>query len=593
MIRGLSQRLLVPFFALAACTAGVACDGLLGVDFDDARGASARDAGPDASEVVEGPRDGGTDGDPPLVPASKVDLLLVVDNSASMGDKSKMLASSIGTLIRDVANKVGDLHVGVISSSLGNFGGDVCPASNQRTNDLAHLLTADETGKPLSTASRGFLNYEDGDVEALIRDTQALVRGVGETGCGLEAQLEAAYRFLVQPDPWVAVTLDPSTQQADLGASIDTTILQQRKAFLRPDSALVVVMITDEDDSSVDPLSINGQGWAFMSKLFPGSKVFRNGTNQGTTAPRGTSACETNASSAACISCAFHSPKSDPNCVLSGMVGQSGDGYDGFYGPADDELNVRFHRMKERFGIDPQFPIRRYVDGFSEAKVPDRAGEHAIQRSGARPVIESYLGKPNCTNPIFAASLPSSSTDELCNLPRGSRSRELVVFAVLGGVPELLVSENPYWRAIVGNDPDNFDYAGMDPHMIPSIAPRAGLQAPSAPRGDNGNDPVHGREWDTKKGDLQFACTFPLATPRTCTESDSSCDCSPASALNPPLCGATPGEQVRGKAYPTHRPLRVVKALGNRGVFGSICAASGYDATMNALAKRLASRLAY
>jgi hypothetical protein len=64
--------------------------------------------------------------DVPLVPASKVDILLVVDNSASMADKAEKLATSVGTLIRAVAD-LGDLHVGVVASSLGSFGGDVCP----------------------------------------------------------------------------------------------------------------------------------------------------------------------------------------------------------------------------------------------------------------------------------------------------------------------------------------------------------------------------------------------------------------------------------------------------------------------------------
>ena len=58
--------------------------------------------------------------------ASKVDILLVVDNSASMEDKAKVLSTSVGTLLRKVV-AAGDVHVGVISSSLGTMGGDVCP----------------------------------------------------------------------------------------------------------------------------------------------------------------------------------------------------------------------------------------------------------------------------------------------------------------------------------------------------------------------------------------------------------------------------------------------------------------------------------
>lgn len=220
--------------------------------------------------------------------------------------------------------------------------------------------------------------------------------------------------------------------------------------------------------------------------------------------------------------------------------------------------------MKERFGIDPQFPLERWsVHEHAEVHEPD------LRR--------------------VAAERPPR--DEVCTLPRRPRSRELVLFAVLGGVPESLATESPSWDAIVRHDPASFDFTGIDMHMIQSTVPRVGLPAPSTVRGDNGIDPVHGREWDTKGDDLQFACTFALPSPKTCSPQDASCDCALAEK-NPPLCGATLGEQLRSKAYPSIRPLRVAQALGSRGVIGSICAGGGCDATMKTLATRLAPRLA-
>ena len=47
----------------------------------------------------------------------------------------------------------------------------------------------------------------------------------------LEAQLESAYRFLVQPDPWLSVKLTATNQAGYVG--LDTELLKQRKAFLR------------------------------------------------------------------------------------------------------------------------------------------------------------------------------------------------------------------------------------------------------------------------------------------------------------------------------------------------------------------------
>jgi hypothetical protein len=563
---------------------------------------SAQDAGPSPAEG--GPQDDGglpPDGGPAPRPnpdavgattSSKVDLLLVVDDSASMGDKGRLLASSIGTLLRRVA-VAGDVHVGVISSSLGSFGGDVC-ANGGKQNSLAHLNTNGPGGVPVAGAAKGFLTYGGGgatDINALVADAEQLVQGVGEAGCGLEAQLESTYRFLVQPDPWASVQINASKQAQYVG--IDQDVLVQRKAFLRPDSLVAVVMLTDEDDSSADPRSIGGQGWAFESSQFPGSPVFR-ADGKTTTAPRATSSCPSNPASADCTSCGFAATcnpadaacqniKNDPECQKNG----------GYYGPSEDQLNVRFHRMKERYGIDPQFPLSRYVDGFTKQRAPSRKGEHVVSVGATGfSTMSSYVGDADCTNPLFAASLPSGQGDEICNLPQGPRGKELVVFAVIGGVPESLVGASPNWTKILGADPGAFNFDGIDPHMIPSVLARAGLAQPSSTRGDNGTDPIHGREWDTGGNDLQYACTFTLPTVRNCTAADTSCDCGGVSV--PPLCGATPGQQVKAKAYPTTRELRVVKELGDRGIVGSICptdATQGYVSTMNTLADRLAPHI--
>lgn len=596
------MRLLVPsllrsavlgslLFAAAAACGGSTISG----------GNPTSDAGPDA--IVVQP-DGGRidDVDVPLVPASKVDILLVVDNSASMVDKAEKLAASVGTLLRAVTD-IGDLHVGVVATSLGSFAGDVCP--NDATYNLkAHLRTSPAAANGVLTFAKG------GDVDKLVTDTEAIVRGVGQNGCGLEAQLESAYRFLVQPDPWVSIKLD-GNNQADLGGpnEIDDELLAQRKAFLRPDSALLVVLLTDEDDSSPDPLSIGGQGWAFSARSFPGSKVFRGDPRNGTTAPRGTSACTDPTRGPAhpdCTSCGFQSLcnaadpacqriKNDPNCQELGApprAGDSAEGYAGYYGATDDNLNVRYHRMKERYGIDPQYPIERYVTGFSKSRVPSRATEHPTKTAAnGRREIGPYTSEPTCVNPIFAAQLPASSAEEWCETGRGPRSRELVLFAVIGGVPEPLTGLTTSWSAILGANPDAFDFTGIDEHMVQSVTPRAGLPGPSATRGDNGTDAFHGREWDTRQDDLQFACTFELPQKRTCAAQDASCDCA-IPEKNPPLCGVTLGEQLRGKAYPTIRPLRVARGLGDRGVVGSICSSTDYEGTMSIIAQKIGPKLA-
>jgi hypothetical protein len=596
----------------------------------------------------------------------KVDLLFMIDNSSSMGDKQAILADAVPNLINgllkpncvDANDKptggqadplgtkdnhygcgsgdpefkpVTDMHIGVLSSSLGSFGGDVCPDTG-RYNDHAHLLAIVKGGGDLSEAKPSnflawFPNSQDNqdtkrhpgpgayggspetDLTKLNTDFQTLVVGIDQTGCGLEAQLESWYHFLVQPDPWVKVSLD-ANNQADFGTDVDIDLLQQRANFLRPDSLVAIISLSDEDDSSPDPLSVGGQGWAFDSNQFPGSTVFRS-DGKTTTAPRGTSTCKTNPGSPDCTSCGFASTcnQSDPACqkIKSDSECQKNGGY---YGPTEDQLNVRYHRMKERYGIDPQYPIRRYVDGLTKQKVPDRNNEHPTQVQGGRRIISGYAPTPKCTNPLFATKLPSQPGDELCALQPSTRTSDLVFFAHVGGVPNQLLYKDlndpigsritpTDWKSILGQDPLNYNYDGIDTHMIQSVVPRAGLQPPSATKGDNGTDPINGREWDTASDDLQYACTFDLPTPRTCQANDPSCDC--GGTKNPPLCGTAANTQTKAKAYPTIREFEVVRALGDNGIIASLCpitlsgdknsARYGYNPAVAAIIERLKNAL--
>jgi len=572
----------------------------------------------------------------------KIDLLLAIDNSASMGDKQAILKTAIpdlvGRLLRpncvDASGQptgatadptkpretqcpagqepefkpVADMHVAIVSSSLGAFGGSTqgCANDKEHQNDKGRLLARTKNGPSQQVESGNYLAWfpdvpaNEGktapakgikDEKQFVTALQDLVVGVDQIGCGLEAQLESMYHFLIQPDPWDTITLTdtPQGKKASYGG-LDESILAQRKDFLRPDSLVAVLMVTDEDDSSSDPLAVSGQGWAFMDPSFPGSTQARPGGNAGTTAPRGTQACATNPTSADCTSCAFK--KSDPACQDNG----------GYYGPDDDSLNVRFFHMKQRYGLDPQYPLSRYVNGLKSRKIPDRNSEHATNGSGV------YIGTTSCVNPLFAKNLPGSAqeaiksvnpktadgktlTDDqrlaagLCNLQPGPRTPDLVYFAVLGGAPNSLLFDGAYgdspkpkatinFRELIGNDPVAYDYSGADPHMQQSIEPRGSLPAPDA-IGKNGSDVVHGREWDTKKGDLQYACTFPLdaplAAPRDCSASAASCDCD--GVLSPPLCSTNKGgkEQIRAKAYPTIRQYAVAKGVGEQGIVATLC----------------------
>lgn len=574
----------------------------------------------------------------------KVDLLVMVDNSSSMADKQRILGDAVPDLLRGLVEPkcvdkktrvptgtradplkpdaeqcpagsepafapITDMHIGVISSSLGGMGSSSCkPEANHHNDDKGRLIARVEKDqqavKGEKVAQAGDLNflawYPDVEknrnkkrhpdplvpatksLETLTGSFTDLVRGVGQDGCGLEAQLEAVYRFLVQPDPWTEIEVTGGKASYGPADHVDVELLEQRAAFLRPDSLVAIVVLSDENDSSVDPLAFDGSAWRFENSNMPSKECPETECN---VLPRATAACSTDPSSPACTSCAF--APSDPSCATN----------KGNYTVAEDPLNVRFHAMKRRFGVDPQFPISRYVDAFTKPTVPRRASEH---EKGV------YVGKADCTNPLFAARLPSKPNEELCRLPKGPRLKDLVYFAVIGGVPNTLLPDDGDsakidWTKILGKDPKRYDEDGIDPRMIESTTPRADLPPPTAT--DNPN-----REWITGGTDLEFACTFDLykkdgdtsvPAPVECKDGDPACDCD--GKQSPPLCDATkPRVQVKGKAYPTRRELLVAKELGDHAIVASLCPKQlnapkednyGYKPAVRAITDRLEASL--
>jgi hypothetical protein len=631
----------------------------------------------DASAVV--PVDGGAAPDAggfgTLLFSSKIDLLFDIDNSASMGDKQAYLEAAIPDLLNRLINPncvdtatppnivgvsqngqcpsgahaefapVHDLHIGIVSSALGSRLSDsICDPNAQapapfqnvsaHNDDQAHLLERSlvingttATEGAVTDTSSGFLYwFPTGGANAgvppsrgtpisnatrLETDFSSLVAGVGVFGCGIESQMESWYRFLIQPDPYQTLMLNGFQAQ---WSGIDTTILQQRHDFLRPDSLVAVISLSDENDSEIDVRSLNGQGYLWMQRGFK--------------PPHGSSACGTDPADPNCVSCA-QVPKdggvsADPNCASAYTLPNDW-GWD---------PNLRHVHMKAKYGVDPQFPIQRYLNGLTSRTVPDRNGEYP---SGA----SAYQGQNDCTNPLFAAVLPDGTNTDpasLCHLAVSERTPRLVFYAHIGGVPhELLhfVANDPQASTLTGDDwvkilgqglatfhpgmpidsstNNPYDTTGIDPHMIESYQPRAGLQPPSAA---NGADPISGREWITDQEqtpnvhvlrvDREFACIFPLAQPRDCSLPQNSdlCDCPATAGLTaeqtPPICDPnTQTQQVGAKAYPTIRELLLARLMAGQGVIGSICPQHvteqsagdplyGYRPAMNMLISRFA-----
>jgi hypothetical protein len=624
----------------------------------------------------------------------KVDLLFDIDNSASMADKQEYLSEAIPDLIARLVtpncldamgNPTGDkstidgkcpngatpefapvhnMHVGIVSSSLGPRGGDMCkPAPLDLGNgqkiaydndDQGHLIDRaasdimDHTSNPLGAAEPDkFLDWFPGtaanqgatatgptpvtDPQALQTDFQQMVIGVHQFGCGIESQLESWYRFLVQPDPYASIGLDPSGKFAEW-VGVDNVILNQRAQFLRPDSLVVVLVLTDENDSEVDARSYGGQGWNWMRDppVVPNKPAFG--------LARGTSACLSNdpatVGSEACRPCGGSATQGDANCqVNGGFYTKALDGSDWGYDP-----NLRHVHERQKYGVSVQYPVERYVVGLTSPKVPDRNGEYppAKTPSGYAPSYQGLLpANQACTNPLFAAKLPvpadPSSTDlssdwanRLCHLSPGTRLPGSIFYAHIGGVPHELLQKRSGnappdpdapqkdtlseadWTLILGKDPEHYDYSGIDPHMVESYQTRVSTPVPpggfpvSGTGAAEGTDPISGREWVTDgqthvygiSVDREYACTFKLPTPRACDANaiandhtlSNSCDCvmPPGATPVPPenlpaVCNdTTPTQQDYAKAYPTIRELQLARLLGqvqgaNPGIVSSLC----------------------
>jgi hypothetical protein len=329
--------------------------------------------------------------------------------------------------------------------------------------------------------------------------------------------------------------------------------------------------------------------------------------------------CATDPGNSACTSCAFGTAPNDPNCKMSPAVYTSSALPN--WGFND---NLRHVHMKQKYGVDVHYPINRYVQGLTQAKVPNRSGEYP---PGAMYYQGGLNGDPqdlNCTNPLFATDLPttgSGPTDTtICNLkPNTVRTStsNLVFYAHIGGVPNELLTTTTNgqvqvketlapsdWKLILGNNPQTFDYSGIDPHMIESYSPRSGLPVAGSGATVQGDEAP---DWytDTPAGattatfpqrvnlpvDREYACVFKLAMPRNCdpgnannSEADiSSCDCSTAGPGGtaptlpadhvPSVCDAqNPLQQDYAKTYPTYRELLLANLLpSSQAIVSSLC----------------------
>jgi hypothetical protein len=475
-----------------------------------------------------------------------------------------------------------DIHIGIVTSSLGSHGSDVCvtdPAEMppRTMNDAAQLLPSKRAGL-YSYQNNGFLAWDpragleivvpdphpgksehETNAQDFVTDFTAHVTATGERGCGYEAPLEAWYRFLIDPEPVSDVTVDPNGQFS-LRGPINPVVLQQRAMFLRPDSLLAIVMLTDEDDCSI--LDENDQqGW-LVGRRQP--------------MVRASDACahpEDPDVYRCCLPCLLlgHGVAL-PDCDYSRDVAcntppdPTGGGGD-YLTPLEDSVNLRCFDQVRRFGVNLLYPWQRYVDALTSQRITLRDGVGQV----VNPIYQPGNDGTPARDPseVFLVGIVGVPWQDLA-------SEETLSGRALRYLTAEELKASRRWDVILG-DPDQ-GVRPLDPFMIASIDQRVGTNPITGDDIEAARNSINGHEANiVNRDDLQYACTFDLVPDVACTSANQDgCDCN---ASEQPYARSTcqyagtssDGTQTHAKAYPSVRHLQVLRGLGDNAVVASIC----------------------
>lgn len=182
---------------------------------------------------------------------TKVDMLFVIDNSGSMGLEQEILSKQIVLMARELIQpsdgsssvRVEDLHIGIISTDMGTHGYtmDSCDSPSAGDNGILQ-----NTGRLEGCmASYNASDCDSGECPWLVHSDEnpddgsatgnppiwedfGCIATLGTNGCGFEQQLEASLQAL----------------------RVQTEAGRPNEGFLRDDSLLAIVYVTDEDDCS-------------------------------------------------------------------------------------------------------------------------------------------------------------------------------------------------------------------------------------------------------------------------------------------------------------------------------------------------------
>lgn len=600
----------------------------------------------------------------PYVPdgTPKLDLLLVVDNSASMRDKAVLLAESVREMLRKLVdppcvtddgqevNKkedacpagsapphppLNDIHVGVLTTSLGGYGAEQpCAVDPENPNTAANDDSAHLVGSLARANGAGggdFVEWAPGDTDLATFQTnvQAQISAAGSNGCGYEAPLEAWTRFLVDPLPYTRLIRQPCNtndtanscngpeRDANGEPMVDEVLLAQRRAFLRPDSLVSIVVLTDENDCS---MRASGQTW-LVADANPDTGTFK-----------GSATCATDPDDMCCQSCGRRPLVGCPADESGSAVGCETSTYPAAVSnePSDDPTTLRCYKQKQRFGTDFLFPPARYLNALTQRWLCQT--DYALHNPNVNCDVENPLlvsgGYERPAQKLFLTTISGVPWQDVAVDP------EADVLRLRNTRPT--GDEDAFdWGLLLGSADSNgrrklypTNDGTIDPLMYESIEPRTGTHPRlevemEDPLAGYMAHPINGHERNiVNRDDLQHACIFPLATPRQCkTEEDAeaesiatglanTCECTVQGndEWRSPLCQTPEGAygltQGFTRATPGTRLYQAQELIANddsgvNGIVGSICPKSlepaardfAYRPTLDALRHLMASQL--
>jgi hypothetical protein len=155
---------------------------------------------------------------------------------------------------------VASIQVGIITSDMGIGGVEINPSARCTTvlgDDglLVDLHRGGTASCPTDPAVPAFLSFNSGtDDPATFAASVGCLADTGANGCAFEQQLEAVLKALTPADS--AVTFPQTRNGVEVRRTAGHGGAGANSGFLRPNSLLAIIVVSDEDDCSTDNLDL-------------------------------------------------------------------------------------------------------------------------------------------------------------------------------------------------------------------------------------------------------------------------------------------------------------------------------------------------